>query len=211
LVGYVVDVPVATPVYLEDGRTWTFTCAFEWPGWARRGKGPDAALENLAAYRRRYAAVAGRSFRPGPFEVIGQIDGDATTDFGAPGAIGEWESDPWTAQESQRQTGLLAACWRRFDAVVEGAPAQLRKGPRGGGRDRDAIADHVREAERGYAPKLGARIPKHTPWPEQRDTILAAIRDGAPGAKWPARYSVRRLAWHVLDHAWEIEDRSESS
>jgi len=26
-------------------------------------------------------------------------------------------------------------------------------------------------------------------------------------ACWPARYYVRRAAWHVLDHAWEIEDR----
>lgn len=201
--------PAHTPVYLEVGRTWTFACAFEWPGWARRGKGTEAALENLDAYRRRYAAVAGRNFRPGPFEVIGQIDGNATTDFGAPGVIGEWESEPWSPQEARRQTRLLTACWRRFDSVVEGAPPKLRKGPRGGGRDRDAVADHVREAERGYAPKLGVRVPPRTPWPEQRDMLVAGIRDSAPEAKWPARYSLRRLAWHVLDHAWEIEDRSE--
>jgi hypothetical protein len=25
---------------------------------------------------------------------------------------------------------------------------------------------------------------------------------------WSPRYAVRRAIWHVLDHAWEIEDRS---
>jgi hypothetical protein len=25
---------------------------------------------------------------------------------------------------------------------------------------------------------------------------------------WSIRYFVRRSAWHALDHAWEIEDRS---
>src|SRR5438067_302187 len=24
---------------------------------------------------------------------------------------------------------------------------------------------------------------------------------------WPVRYAARRMAWHVLDHAWEMEDR----
>ena len=26
--------------------------------------------------------------------------------------------------------------------------------------------------------------------------------------KWTARYFLRRAAWHVLDHVWEIEDKS---
>ena len=30
----------------------------------------------------------------------------------------------------------------------------------------------------------------------------------APGKRWPPRYAARRIAWHALDHAWEIEDRS---
>jgi hypothetical protein len=25
---------------------------------------------------------------------------------------------------------------------------------------------------------------------------------------WPVRYVIRRVVWHVLDHTWEIEDRS---
>lgn len=33
---------------------------------------------------------------------------------------------------------------------------------------------------------------------------------GAPVVEkgWPPRYAARRIAWHVLDHAWQIEDRS---
>jgi hypothetical protein len=51
---------------------------------------------------------------------------------------------------------------------------------------------------------------------ELRERMLAPISapsDGSPiaGRKWPPRYAARRVAWHALDHAWEIEDRSEPS
>jgi hypothetical protein len=45
---------------------------------------------------------------------------------------------------------------------------------------------------------------------------LSAVACGEPvrtgprgGVRWTARYYVRRSAWHVLDHAWEIEDRAQ--
>jgi hypothetical protein len=40
--------------------------------------------------------------------------------------------------------------------------------------------------------------------------VLASPSDGAPLAAtgWPARYGARRIAWHALDHAWEIQDRA---
>jgi hypothetical protein len=43
--------------------------------------------------------------------------------------------------------------------------------------------------------------------------LLRVSRDGEPlaGRRWPARYAAHRIAWHALDHAWEIEDRSERS
>ncbi|HET6213465.1 MAG TPA: hypothetical protein VFE14_11405, partial [Micromonosporaceae bacterium] len=46
-----------------------------------------------------------------------------------------------------------------------------------------------------------------------REAIVAALSrpsDGGPVVErgWPARYAARRIAWHVLDHAWEIEDKS---
>jgi len=194
-------------VYLEVGRTWTFAGAIDWPGWCRRGKGEQGALDALLNYADRYAAVAGSQFAPGELHVMGKLPGNATTDFGAPDGRGPWDDEPLDRAEASRLTGLLEACWRAFDAVVAGAPEHLRKGPRGGGRDRDAIVDHVREAERSYGRTIGVRMPPRTAWSEQREAIAAAFRAGAAGGSWPPRYAVRRFAWHVLDHAWEIEDK----
>jgi hypothetical protein len=100
--------------------------------------------------------------------------------------------------------------------VIAQAPAVLTKGPRGGGRDRDPIVAHVREAEWSYARKLGLRLPAPT-----TDDAVAALReaildvlsqpsDGTDpvGKGWPPRYAAARIAWHILDHAWEVEDRA---
>ena len=118
-----------------------------------------------------------------------------------------------------RQASLLMASWALFDEIVANAPAALRKGPRGGGRDRDKIVDHVVEAEASYARVLGIREdPKTSDLSpaavarrrERVIEVLSAASDGAPLIEkgWPARYALRRFAWHVLDHAWEIEDKS---
>ncbi len=193
-----------TDVYLEVGAKRVFACALDWPGWARSGRTEEAALEELLAYVPRYAVVV-PGFDPGELHVVGRLPGGATTDFGAPDARGDWDLLP---VDTGRLAGLLERCWEVFDDVVAGAPAELRKGPRGGGRDRDGVAAHVRDAERSYASAVGARVPPRTPWPEQRAAIGAAVRSGVPGTRWPVRYAVRRLGWHVLDHAWEIEDKS---
>jgi hypothetical protein len=110
----------------------------------------------------------------------------------------------------------VAATWTLFDREVEKAPASLRKGPRGGGRERDAIFAHVLDAETMYARKLGLRLKQPATGDaaavrEHRNAIVAAIRAGTKGVTeggWPARYAARRIGWHAVDHAWEIEDRS---
>jgi hypothetical protein len=206
--------PGDIPIYLEVGKTWTFACALDWPGWCRRGKGRDEAIEELIRYIPRYAAVAGRAFSPGQVRVIGEVAGSATTDFGAPAAIGDWDRVDLSKKDGMRLAGLLDKAWKTFDLVVSGAPDHLRKGPRGGGRDRDAIVEHVRDAERSYGRKMGVAVPPRTPWPEQRAAYLDAVRAaGGPGGEsaWPLRYVVRRIGWHVVDHAWEIEDRGTAS
>jgi hypothetical protein len=195
------------PIYLEVGKSWTFACALDWPGWCRRGKGRDAAVEELLRYIPRYAAVAGAAFRPGRVRVVGEVAGSATTDFGAPGAIGDWDRVALTKKDGTRLAGLLDQAWKHFDQAVSDAPRHLRKGPRGGGRDRGAIVEHVRDAERAYGRKMGVAVPPRTPWPEQRAAYLNAVRAVGPEGAWPLRYAVRRIGWHVLDHAWEIEDR----
>ena len=200
---------MSTRVYFEEGKSSVFAAAIDWPGWCRHAKTTDAALEALLDYQDRYAAVLSVPFKPGKLDVVGSVAGNRTTDFGAPAVDTPWDAEAITSRDLIRQVTVLSDCWAYFDRVVEHAPATLRKGPRGGGRDRDAIVPHVREAERHYCSKLGSPVPPRTPWEDQRATVTSALLAGSPGGKWPSRYSLRRLAWHVLDHAWEIEDKSE--
>jgi hypothetical protein len=214
------------PVYLEVGAKRVFAGSFDWPGWGRFdkgfGKGEEAALEALAAYADRYSVVAQEAGLKLPakvdFEVAERLPGNATTDFGAPGGVAKRDGEPVGRREAEKMVALLAAAWRVFDRVAAKAPAQLRKGPRGGGRDRDKMVRHVVESEFGYARVIG--IKRRVPEPGDAATV-AAVReevaavlgrpsDGGPLAPkgWPARYAARRFAWHVLDHLWEMEDRS---
>ncbi len=96
-------------VGLEVGKTWVFASALDWPGWCRRGKGEEAALNTLAAYADRYRQVAGPDLVSGLFEVVGAVQGNATTDFGAPGIRTEWDEEPIGPEEAARQTDAVAA------------------------------------------------------------------------------------------------------
>ncbi len=143
--------------------------------------------------------------------------GGVTTDFGAPEAVTDADRLPLDAAGARRLVALLGAGWEELDAVAAGAPAQLRRGPRGGGRDRDAVVEHVVGAERSYARKAGVRLTA-AEWREGGVALLRArLREalgrpsgGTPPVErgWPPRYLIRRGAWHVVDHAWEIEDRA---
>jgi hypothetical protein len=219
-------------VYLEVTRKRTFAGAVEWPGWCRSGKTPEDALEALVAYADRYAAVISRSrlgfVRPGgaeDFEVVERLTGNATTEFGAPGVAPKADSRPLAAAELKRQSAILEASWRAFDRAADAAQGvELTKGPRGGGRDVPKMANHVFEAEEGYVGALGSRpprLPKATLAKRSAALranavdALAARAAGKPVADprntkrpWSPRFYVRRSAWHALDHAWEIEDRS---
>jgi hypothetical protein len=210
----------ATRVYLEIGSKRVFASAADWPGWCRAGKNEKATLEALAAYAPRYASVPGIAHIAFParasdsFDVVERLRGNATTDYGAPGAIAKAESRRLTAKETDRMCALLEACWTALDRVVAKAPELLRKGPRGGGRDRDKMFDHVLAAESAYAHGLGLKLPQPDLGDARairafRKAFLEGIRAPVKDAKWPARYGVRRTAWHALDHMWEIEDRSQ--
>ncbi|MHB8717411.1 MAG: hypothetical protein ACYDAC_00765 [Candidatus Dormibacteria bacterium] len=211
---------VEVVVEVTDRRA--FASALEWPGWTRGGRTASAAVEALASYSGRYAPVAAAAGHPLPpsmaFVVVEELEGDATTTFGAPSQWAAAEQRPCAAAVAARAAALLEAAWAALDAVHGQAPALLRKGPRGGGRDRDAIYEHVLGAERAYAAKLGVRQRQ----PRLGDTaaitalrgamltVVGADRSGEPAAErgWPPRYAARRSAWHALDHAWEIEDRA---
>ena len=193
-------------VYLEVGERWCFAVSLDWPGWARRARDQAGALEQLARYQGRYAAAVPASASVDDVNIVGTLRGDATTDFGAPATWGPWDEVPAPPWRARRDRDVLAACWRYFDLVAAESGPPLALGPRGGGRHLDAVVDHVREAERTYGRKVGVRVPPRTPWADQRAAILEALESGGEHT-WPPAYGVRRIAWHVLDHAWEIQDR----
>ena len=129
-----------------------------------------------------------------------------------PGAIGAADRRPVSAAEAKRLAAIVAASWAVFDRVAAAAPESLRKGPRGGGRDRSKIVGHVNDSDGGYATVMGIKGIDDVA--ARREAVLEVLRrpsDGSPiaGRKWPPRYAARRIAWHALDHAWEIEDRTE--
>jgi hypothetical protein len=206
---------MATPVYLEVGTKKIFACSLDWPGWARAAKTEEEALEALAAYAERYrpvAETAGVRFPKSAgdaFDVVERVTGDATTDFGAPHIAAGADSTPLTKARAERLASLVAATWTIFDTVARASPAELRKGPRGGGRDRDKMVAHVVEAESAYFRKVGVK--------DGREAFLDGLRAARqpqpelPTTSWPWRYAARRVAWHALDHAWEMQDRSAPS
>lgn len=214
-------------VAVEATPKQAFATAVDWPGWSRSGKTPELALEALAAHARRYAQVAAEAGESLPadagrgtaFEIVEDAPGGSGTDFGVPSRVTDADRRPTTAVEADRLRRLVAAAWTVLGRVAASAPAQLRKGPRGGGRDRDKMLAHVIEADAAYAREIGLRI--KAPDPGDRAAVermraamldvLGTPSDGSPLAdrRWTARYAAGRIAWHALDHAWEMEDRSD--
>jgi hypothetical protein len=218
-------------VYLELGTKRTFAGALEWPGWCRSGRDEERALEALLAYAPRYGSVMRRSSpafvppSPDDLEVVERLAGDATTDFGAPSITPEADRRDVSSRELVRLHALLEMSWAALDGAAEAAGGrELRRGPRGGGRDLDAILSHVVGADASYVRRIAGpavRLDDEDPRESAREVrttvqeaLGRAVLEGLPetgprgGAIWAPRYFVRRSAWHVLDHAWEIEDRA---
>lgn len=208
-------------VIVEAAPKRAFASAVDWPGWSRPGRDEPLALAALVAYAPRYAkvaAAAGIEF-PTPvsttdLEVGQRIAGDGATEFGVPGRVAELDLHRVSSADARRLTDLVIAAWDALATIAAVAPAELRKGPRGGGRDRDALVAHVEESERSYARSIGIRLPADAPVTAVRAEIVEVLglsSDGSPlpGGAWTQRYAARRIAWHALDHAWEIEDRSQ--
>jgi hypothetical protein len=132
--------------------------------------------------------------------------------------VTEADRRPTTAADADRLARLVEAAWARLDEIAAASPEELRKGPRGGGRDRTKMLGHVLGADWAYAREIGIR----TGEPALEDAraiaalraamldVLRAPSDGSPlaGRRWTVRYAAGRIAWHALDHAWEMEDRS---
>jgi hypothetical protein len=216
--------PIRVMVEMGRRKPVAVASAFDWPGWDRSGKSEEDALQALAAYRPRYAKVAelaglGDEFREaGKMKVVERLQGVGMTDFyGLSFRSATAEQAPMSAAACERKIAVLRASWTYFDDVAARVSAELRKGPRGGGRDRDKIVYHANGAEiQEFAPKVGVISP-HDAWrrPDRlrahRDAFCAAIRDynarGVPARTWTVQFVIRHSAYHMLDHAWEMEDR----
>jgi len=208
-------------VVLETTPKKVFASALDWPGLARSGRDEAAAVEALLAVAPRYvrvAAAAGLAFDPDHLDVVvsERVAGDASTAFGVPAIVAAADRSPVSPADAARIASIVEAAWVELERIASAAPEELRKGPRGGGRDKSKVVRHVLDAESAYASVLGR---KHNPVDDaataaMRADVLSILRQpsdgsGVAGRKWPARYAARRIAWHVLDHAWEIEDRTE--
>jgi hypothetical protein len=227
--------PVA--VYLEVGKKRTLAGAVDWPGWCRSGRDEETALQALIDYGPRYERImhdAGIDFHApadvSKLTVVERVEGSATTDFGVPHVAPSSDSTPVNETELRHLQSFMKACWAALDAAEEAAHGkELRKGPRGGGRDLQDVVGHVLGAESSYVTSLGGKLPKMGDEDNdenvtgqalegRRELILEALAAAAHGEfpqygsrggmRWTPRYFVRRSAWHILDHVWEIEDRA---
>ena len=212
-------------VALEVGPKGKRVVAFapDWPGLERGAKTEEAAIERLKSYLPRYAKVA-RMARLGSqfgvvegIEIAERYEGTGSTDFwGISFAPSKVDVRAMSSSELKRELRLMRACWSIFDEVHANVSEEMKKGPRGGGRDRDRIVLHTLSVEQDWATKLGLRnadgivVTDSAGLSEFRDAYCAAIRkfhsDGKMARTWPLRYLIRHTAYHTLDHAWEMED-----
>jgi hypothetical protein len=195
----------------------------DWPGLERGAKTGEAAIERLQSYLPRYAQVAKLAGMDGEFAALTTVDlvehypGTGSTDFwGISFAFSSIDRQDLSSAELERELTLMQACWAFFDDVRLRVSAQMQKGLRGGGRDRDHIVQHTLGTEQNWAAKLGLRTPDGAKLTDEglrahRDAYCNAIRafhsEGKLARTWPLQYLIRHTAYHTLDHAWEMEDK----
>jgi hypothetical protein len=195
----------------------------DWPGLERGAKSGEAAIERLQSYLPRYSKVAKLAGMDAEFaasttvDVVEEYPGTGSTDFwGISFAFSGIDKQDLSSEELERELILMQACWAFFDDVRLRVSAEMERGPRGGGRDRDQIARHTLVNEQDWARKVGVQSPEGAVLTNEgltahRDAYLNAIRTfhaaGKMARTWPLRYLIRHTAYHTMDHAWEMEDK----
>jgi len=199
----------------------------DWPGLERGAKTADGAIERLLAYMPRYARIAQLAGMEAEFaaitaiQVVEKYPGNGSTDFwGISFSFSEIDRQQMSKEELSRELKLMQACWAFFDDVRSRVSFEMRRGPRGGGRDRDRIIRHVvRTEQEDWGKKLGLNVPELPPGVMPKDEVLRAQREaycsaiqalhgeGKMARNWALRYLIRHTAYHTLDHAWEMEDK----
>jgi hypothetical protein len=198
--------------------------AADWPGLERGAKTGEAAVEKLQSYMPRYAKVAKLAGLDAEFaaitgvDVVEQYPGVGSTDFwGISFAFSNIDRKQMSSEDLERELKLMKGCWKLFDNVRGRVSAEMQKGPRGGGRDRDRIVRHVLANEQDWAKKLGLRNAGDSAVTDDkgvkafRVAYCKAIRTFNSEEKmartWPLRYLIRHTAYHTMDHTWEMEDK----
>ena len=218
--------PVRTVIERGPKGKKSVAVAIDWPGWSRGARSPDGAVEVLETYRERYRPVAALAGMASAFDAAGALEivedhvGTGSTDFwGISYAPASTEEGPMSEDEFDRAIALLRACWQFFDGVAGRVSPELRKGPRGGGRDRDRIIRHtIRTESEDFAKQVGLRIPEEgalapDALPKYREAYVEALRAYNAGMverrmrSWTLPFLIRHSAFHTLDHAWEMEDK----
>ncbi|MBK8823246.1 MAG: hypothetical protein IPN58_11730 [Anaerolineales bacterium] len=198
----------------------------DWPGLERGAKTAEDAIERLRSYIPRYSQVAKLAEMDAEFstiknfDIVEQYPGTGSTDFwGISFAFSNIDKQAMSDETLERELALMQACWRFFDDVRKRVSAEMQKGPRGGGRDRDHIVRHTLSAEQDWAGGVGVQVPDDAMLTDKalkayRDAYCHGIRDyhsqgkwAGTRAKWPLRFLIRHTAFHTLDHAWEMEDK----
>jgi hypothetical protein len=206
--------------------------AADWPGLERGAATEGAAIERLLSFVPRYAPVAKLAGMEAEFaasttsttgstidavDVVERYPGTGSTDFwGISFAFSGIDQEAMSSEALERELALMRACWRFFDDVRSRVSAEMKKGPRGGGRDRDRIVRHTLFSELDFTKKVGVTTPPEEMQTEEglkahREAYCSAIRElhseNKMARNWPLRYLIRHTAFHTLDHAWEMEDK----
>lgn len=215
--------PDGIQIVIERGKKKAVAYAPSWPGWSRGASSIEAAIERLASYADRYRGVADLAGLSDEFpstlvfDVAEEVPGRGMTDFwGISFVASTGEQGQMSDSECERKLAILRACWKSFDRVAARVSAELMKGPRGGGRDRDQVLRHVFGNERDWARMVGVEKTDDAVLTKKglaahREAFVAAIREynaaGKSARAWRLQFLLRHTAYHVMDHAWEMEDK----
>ncbi|OGO53768.1 MAG: hypothetical protein A2Z32_10620 [Chloroflexi bacterium RBG_16_69_14] len=222
--------PVRTVIERGPKEKRSVAFGIDWPGWSRGARSAELALETLESYRDRYRPIADLAGMTREFDAAGSIEivedrvGTGSTDFwGISFSPSATEQGPMSEAEFKRAITQLRACWAFFDGVAARVSPEMRKGARGGGRDRDRIISHtVRVESEDFARRVGLRIPEGAALApdglrQYREAYVAAMRAynagevERPMRSWTLPFLIRHSAFHTLDHAWEMEDKDLST
>jgi len=197
--------------------------AIDWPGLSRGSKTEEDAIATAVRYIPRYAPVAELAGMAAEFaqvsgsEVVAEYTGTGSTDFwGISFGSSDIDRAPISDDELERHLTLMQAAWAFFDQTRARVSAEMRKGPRGGGKDRDQIVRHTVFAELDMSKNVGVRpewegLLEDERLAAYRNEYVAAMRqyhaEGKTTGKTPLRHLIRHTAFHTLDHTWEMEDK----